>query len=125
MRLVAIPRTPVGCSESLRDAHHRVERGQIREGIERREHEDTPGAALRLSESGRAVRVEKRDRVRRGVARAEQGPVDGAIQDDRNGAQRRERVPIQAARWDDIDAGGPALQDGSQRRRATRTRGRG
>ena len=37
----------------------------------------------------------------------------------------RIRVPVEAARRDEIDPRGPALEDGGERRRATRTRGRG
>jgi hypothetical protein len=37
----------------------------------------------------------------------------------------REGVPVQTARWDEVDAGGPPLENGGERRRATRTRGQG
>src|SRR2546426_674696 len=70
-------------------------------------------------------KIEELDRVSGGVTRAQKLPVDGTIERDGDGAQRRKRVPIEAARRNDIEAGGPALQDGSQRRRATRTRGQG
>jgi len=60
-----------------------------------------------------------------GVTPAEQRPVDGCVESDRDGAERRERVTVEAARWNDVDAGGPAREDGGERRRATRTRGRG
>ena len=63
--------------------------------------------------------------MRSRITRVEKSPVDGAVESDRYGAQRRERVPIEPAGRDQIDAGGPALQKGGQRRRATRTRGRG
>jgi hypothetical protein len=60
-----------------------------------------------------------------GITGTQQRPADGAIERDRDRAQRRERMPIEAARWDEIDATGPALEDGSERCRATRTRGQG
>ena len=127
MRLLAVPRATVRRPKLLRDAHHRVERRQVREGIEWGEHKEerAAGVTLPFGERGRAVRLEERDRMRGGIASAEQRPIDGAVEGYRDGAQRRERVPIEAARRNEIDAGGPALQDGSQRRRATRTRGRG
>jgi hypothetical protein len=60
-----------------------------------------------------------------GVAGAQQGPVERPVDRDGDGAQRGEGVPVEAARRDEIDAGGPALEDGGERRRATRTRGQG
>jgi hypothetical protein len=59
------------------------------------------------------------------IARAQERPVERAVDRDGDGPQRGERVPVKAARRDDVDARGPALEDGSERRRATRTRGRG
>ena len=123
--LLAVPRAAVWRAESLGDAHHRVERCQIRERLERREDEEARagGGAFRFDERGGAVGLEERDRVSGGVARTQDRPVDGTIQRDGDGAQRRERMPVEAARWDDIDSGGPALEDCGKRRRAIRTRG--
>ena len=126
MGLLAIPRAAVRCSEPLDDARQGAKRREIRERLERREHEKATGSAvLGFGQRGLAVRIEERDRVSDGVTRAQKLPVDGTIERDGDGAQRRKRVPIEAARRNDVDAGGPALQDGSQRRRATRTRGQG
>jgi hypothetical protein len=60
-----------------------------------------------------------------GIASAEQRPIDGAVEGDGDSAQRRERMPIETTRRNDIEAGGPALQDGGEGRRATRTRDQG
>jgi len=127
VRLLAVPRAPVRCAESFGDAHHRVEGRQIGEGLERREDEKPRlrGVSLGVSERRRAVGLQKRDRMSGGVALAEQGPVEGSVERDRDRAQRRERIPVEAARWDEIDAGRPSLEQGGERRRATRTRGQG
>jgi len=125
--LLAVPRAAVRRAQTLGDAHHGVEGRQIRERLERREHEEArvAGVALRVRERGRAVRIEEGDRVDGGVARAQQRPVDGGVECYGDGAQRRERVPIEAARRNEIDARGPSLEDGGERRRVTRTRGQG
>src|SRR2546422_10461238 len=127
MRLLAVPGAAVRRPKLLRDAHDRTERRQIREGIERGEDEEARAVGLTFGfgERGRASRPEERDRMSGGIASAEQRPVDGAVEGYRDGAQRRERVPIEAARRNQVDSQRPAPEDGSQRRRATRTRGRG
>jgi hypothetical protein len=128
VRLLAIPGASVRRAKPLDDAHHRRDCGEVRERVERREHEE-PGysgaVALRVGDGARAVRFDERDRVRRRITPAEECPVDGGVESDRDRAERRERVPIEAACRDEIDAGGPALEDGGECRRATRTRGRG
>jgi hypothetical protein len=46
--------------------------------------------------------------MRRGIAGAQEGEVGRGIQRDRDGAERREGVAVDAARRDDVDTGGPA-----------------
>jgi hypothetical protein len=127
VRLLAVPRAAVRSAKPLGDAHDRVERGEIGERLERRENEKARLAvvALRLGKRRRAIGIEERDRVSGGITPAEQRPIDGCVERDRDRTERGERVPIEAARWNGVDAGGPAREDGGERRRATRTRGRG
>jgi hypothetical protein len=127
VRLFAIPRAAVWRAKPLGDAHDGVERGEVRKRLERREHEKMrfPEVALRVGERRRAIGIDQRDRVIGGVTRLEETPVDGAVESDGDGAQRRKRMPVEAARWDEVDAGGPPREDGGEGRRATRTRGRG
>jgi hypothetical protein len=125
--LLAVPRAAVGRAQPFRDPHHRIERREIRERLERRENEKTraPRVAFGIGERGRPFWVEQRRRMSGGIPRAQQLPIDGRIESDRDGAQRRERVAVESAGWDDVDAGGPALENSGERRRATRTRGQG
>ena len=125
--LLAVPRAAIGCTEPLGDPYHCVERRQIGEGLERRENEKAraPGVALRVGERAGAVGLEQPDGMGCRVARAEQCPIERGVESDRDGAVCRKGVPIQTARWDEVDAGGPALENGGERRRATRTRGQG
>src|SRR5258706_4626884 len=122
--LLAVPRAAIGGTEPLGDPYHRVERREIGEGLERSENEEAraPAVALRLGECRGAVRLEQRDGMGGRVARAEQSPIERGVESDGDGAVGRKGVPVQAARWDDVDAGGPALQGNGQRRRAPRTR---
>jgi hypothetical protein len=110
VRLLAVPRAAVRRAKPLGDADDGVERGEIREWLERREHEKTRRAQvpLRVTERGRAIGIEQRDRVVGGVTRAKQRPVDGGVESDGDGAQRRQRMAIETARWNEVDAGGPA-----------------
>jgi len=127
VRLLAVPRAPVRCAEPFGDAHHGVDGRQIGEGLERGEDEKPSlrGVSLGVGQRRRAVGLQERDRMGGGVARAQQDPIDRSVERDRDRAQRRERMPVEAARWDEIDTGGPALEQGGERRRATRTRGQG
>jgi hypothetical protein len=127
VRLLAVPRASIRRAQALGDAHDGVERREVGERLEWREDEKARGSdvALGVGERRRPIRIEERDRVSDGVTPAEQRPVDGRVKSDRDGPERRERVAIEAARWNDVDAGGPAREDGGERRRATRTRGRG
>ena len=128
VRLLAVPGAPVGCAKPFDDAQHRIDGREISEGLEwREEHKSraSTGIALGLADGARAVGLEERHRMRGGIARADKCPVGGGIEDDGDRAKGRERMPIEAARRDEIDAGGPALENGGERRRATRTRGRG
>ena len=128
MRLLPVPGAAVGCTEAFDDAHDRIDRRKIREGFEWREDQEpraSSGIALGVADCARAVRLEERHRMRGGIARAEQRPVDGGIEHDGDRAHGRERVPIEAACRDEIDARRPVLENSGERRRATRTRGRG
>src|ERR1700716_4368210 len=100
MGLLAVPGAAVGRAKALDDPDRGLDRSEIRERLERRQYKEarpSGGVVLRRAERGRAVGLKQRDRMRDGIARAKEDPLDGCVQRDGDGAQGRERVPVEAA----------------------------
>src|SRR6185503_11621752 len=95
VRLLFVPRAPVGRAELLGDARHRRDRREIDERTQRRQER----VALRERLGHEAV----------AVVLPQQRGVGLGVEDEHRRSMRSEGVAVEKARGNDVDAAGPAL----------------